>query len=111
MLRKHSYLLRDYPHLLFQCLVNEGFPEVSFKAATILEKEFFHVSYMKYLATEKQEGIVQARFYCSDTVACIDVSPENGLYGVRMPRRNHSFMVSEDREQRMAEALINHKTI
>ena len=33
--------------------------------------------YMKSLEKEGQNEAVQARFYCSDTVACFDVLPEN----------------------------------
>ena len=76
ILRKHSYLLRDHPMLLFQSLVNEGFPELSSAAASILDSELSYVSYIKYSDMGEQKGAVQARFYCSNTVACFDVSPE-----------------------------------
>lgn len=76
LLRKHSYILRDHPHLFSQCLLNEGCPEQSPRATIILENELLNVPYMKYLEKEEQNEAVQARFYCSDTVACFDVSPE-----------------------------------
>ena len=77
LLRKHSYILKDYPHLFFQCLLNEGGPELSLSAASVLETKLPDMPYMKYLKDQKhQGGPVQARFYCSDTVACFDVSPE-----------------------------------
>ena len=76
LLRKHSYLLSGHSHLLFQCLVNEGSPKLSSSAAMILETELPNVSYLTYAHAEQQEGRVQARFVCSDTVACFDVSPE-----------------------------------
>ena len=75
-LRKHSYLLKDHPQALFQSLVNEGSPELSLRAAAILENKLPHASYMKYLDKEEERGGVQGRFYCSDSVACFDVSPE-----------------------------------
>ncbi|PFX22842.1 Vegetative incompatibility protein HET-E-1 [Stylophora pistillata] len=75
-LRKHSHLLRDHPEALFQSLVNEGPPELSVKAAQILENKLPHASYMKYLDKEEEQGVVLGRFCCSDTVACFDVSPE-----------------------------------
>ena len=31
---------------------------------------------MKYLDNEKQKGAVQGRFYCSDKIACFDISPK-----------------------------------
>ena len=75
-LRKHSYLLKDHPQALFQSLVNEGSPELSLRAAAILENKLPRASYMKYLDKEEERGGVQGRFYCSDSVACFDVSPE-----------------------------------
>ncbi|XP_020604972.1 uncharacterized protein LOC110043806 [Orbicella faveolata] len=76
VLRKHSYLLRDHPHLWFQSVINEGPPELSSRAATIMENRLPTVPYMKYLDKKEENGAVQARFYCSDTVACFDVSPD-----------------------------------
>ena len=72
-LRKHSYMLRDHPHLFFQCLLNEG-PELSSKSAKILESHLPNVPYMAYVGKEEHKGADQARFYCSDTIACFDVS-------------------------------------
>ena len=74
-LRKHSYLLKDHPEALFQSLVNEGSPKLSLRAATILENKLPHASYMKCLDKDEEQGVVKGRFYCSDTVACFDVSP------------------------------------
>ena len=72
-LRKHSYMLRDHPHLFFQCLLNEG-PELSSKSAKILESHLPNVPYMAYVDKEEHKGADQARFYCPDTIACFDVS-------------------------------------
>ncbi|XP_068681586.1 uncharacterized protein [Montipora foliosa] len=76
VLRKHSYLLRDHPQLWFQSLINEGPPELSSEAAIILKNKLPTVPYMKYLDNQEENGAIKARFYCSDTVACFDVSPE-----------------------------------
>ena len=75
-LRKHSFLLRDHPLLFFQSLVNEGLPELSSMAASILDNDLSHVSYLKYVHTGEGNGAVKARFYGSDRVACFDVSPD-----------------------------------
>ena len=75
-LKKHSYILTDHPHLFFQCIVNQGsLEELSSQARTILESELF-IPYMIFLLQPKQNEAVQTRFYCSETVACFDVSPE-----------------------------------
>jgi len=76
VLRKHSYLLREHPLLWFQSVINDGPPELSSEAATILENRLPTVPYFKYLNKKEENGAVQARFYCSDTVACFDVSPQ-----------------------------------
>ena len=79
ILRKHSYVLRDHPHLFFQSLLNEGGPKLSSRAAWILESRVPMIPYMKYLDKKEQIGADQARFYCSDAIACFDVSPELDL--------------------------------
>ena len=76
LLKKHSYILVDHPHLFFQCLINEGIPELSSSAAVILESSMPQIAYMKYLDAEEQKGADQARFECSDKIVCFDVSPE-----------------------------------
>ena len=77
LLRKHSYILFDHPHLFFQCLINEGTPELSSAAARIIESSTPKIPCMKNLDNDKQnEKAVQGRFYCSDKIACFDVSPE-----------------------------------
>ncbi|XP_073251963.1 uncharacterized protein [Porites lutea] len=76
LLKKHSYILVDHPHLLFQCLINEGIPELSSSAAIILESSTPKIPYMKHLKNEDQRRANKARFYCSDKIVCFDVSPE-----------------------------------
>ena len=76
LLRRHSYLLRDNPHLFFQCVLNEGGPDLSSMAEVVLKTRLPRIPYMFYLDQADQLGAVEARFYCSDTVVCFDVSPQ-----------------------------------
>ena len=76
LLKKHSYVLVDHPHLFFQCLINEEIPELSSSAAIILESLTPKIAYMKCLDREEQKGAEKARFYCSDKIVCFDVSPD-----------------------------------
>ena len=76
LLKKHFYILVDHPHLLFQCLINEGIPELSSSAAVILESSTPKIPYMKHLKNEDQRRANKARFYCSDKIVCFDVSPK-----------------------------------
>ena len=39
LLKKYSYILVDHPHLFFQCLINEGIPELSSSAAVSLNRQ------------------------------------------------------------------------
>ncbi|XP_022795080.1 uncharacterized protein LOC111333714 [Stylophora pistillata] len=79
VLKKHLYILKDHPHLLFQCIVNGGCPkELTSRAEQILESEKT-IPYMKLLFEEDEEersDADQTRFQCSDKVVCFDVSPE-----------------------------------
>ena len=76
LLRKHAYILPDNPLLFFQCLINEGIPELASTAAGILDSSTPKIKYMTYLDKEEGRGADQAKFYCSDKVACFDVSPD-----------------------------------
>ena len=49
LLRKHSYILLDHPHLFFQCLINERIPELSPMAAGFVELSIPIIPCMKVL--------------------------------------------------------------
>ena len=78
LLRKHSYILPDHPHLFFQCLINERIPELSPMAESFVESSIPNIPCMKDLDDSKEQtrGADEARFYCSDNIACFDVSPK-----------------------------------
>ena len=78
VLRKHYYMLLDHPHLFFQCLINDGVPVLSSEAASIVESSLPTIPYMKNLDNSKEQTreADEARFYCSDNIACFDVSPK-----------------------------------
>jgi len=75
LLRKHIATLGKQPHTIFQTLLNEGGPELSSQALNLLETKYSEVAYMEYLHKKDLPGRVQARFECSDSVICFDVSP------------------------------------
>ena len=75
LLRTHISTLPELPHVIFQTLLNEGGPELSSKALDFLETRYVDIPYMEYLHKKNlHTGSVQARFHCSDRVACFDVS-------------------------------------
>ena len=56
VLKKHLYILKDHPHLFFQCIVNEGCPkELNLDAEEILESEK-NIPYMKLLLEEEERN-------------------------------------------------------
>ena len=76
LLRKHIVTLEKLPHAIFQTLLNEAGPELSYQALNLLETKYSEVAYMEYLHKEDLQGRVQAKFQCSAAVACFDVSPQ-----------------------------------
>ena len=76
LLRKHIATLEKLPHTIFQTLWNEGGPELSSQALNLLETRYSEMAYVEYLHEENVERFIQAKFRCSGTVACFDVSPQ-----------------------------------
>ena len=76
LLRKHIVTLEKLPHTIFQTLLNEGGPELSSEALTLLGTKFSETPYMEYLLKEDLQGGVRTKFQCSAVVACFDVSPQ-----------------------------------
>ena len=77
LLRKHSHELEEFPHIIFQALLNEGVHELSPEASNLLDTKYSGIPYMEYLNKGDLRGAVQTRFYCSSEVACFDVSPQS----------------------------------
>ena len=76
LLRKHLSTFTKLPHVIFQTLLNEGGPELSSKALTLLETRYSEIPYMEFLHKKDQKVLVQTKFHCSDKVVCLDVSPQ-----------------------------------
>jgi len=76
LLRKHLGTLEKLPHNIFQILLNEGGPELSSQALNVLETKYSEIVYMEYLSKKDLQGRVLAKFECSATVLCFDVSPQ-----------------------------------
>ena len=76
LLRKHINILTTLPRAIFQCLLNEAGPELSFQASDLLETKYSEIPYMEYLHKEDLQPRLQTKFVCSAEVACFDVSPQ-----------------------------------
>ena len=75
LLRKHLSTLSKIPHAIFQILLNEGGPELSAKALSLLNTKYADLPYMEYLRKKEERTDVLLRFFASDEVICFDVSP------------------------------------
>ena len=75
LLRKHVSTLSRLPRAIFQILLNEGGPELSAKALSLLNTKYADLPYMEYLRKKEERTDVLLRFFASDWVACFDVSP------------------------------------
>ena len=76
LLRKHIATLEKLPHTIFQTLLNEGGPDLSSQALNLLETRYSEMAYVEYLHKENVQRFTQAKFRCSESVACFDVSPQ-----------------------------------
>ena len=75
LLRKHLSTLSKLPHAIFQVLLNEGGPELSAKALSLLNTKYTDLPFMEYLRKKEERTDVLLRFFASDEVICFDVSP------------------------------------
>ncbi|XP_022785621.1 uncharacterized protein LOC111325967 [Stylophora pistillata] len=76
LLRRHVSILSQVPHVIFQTLLNEGGPELSAEALSLLNTRYADLPYMEYLRKKEEGEAVLMRFYASNKVACFDVSPD-----------------------------------
>jgi len=76
LLRKHFNTFRDYPHVFFQTVLNEGGPVLSPMASNMLQNKYLEIPFMEIVNKQMQQEAVLARFQCSSEVACFDVSPQ-----------------------------------
>ncbi|CAH3130641.1 unnamed protein product [Pocillopora meandrina] len=75
LLWKHLSTLSKLPYAIFQVLLNEGGPELSAKALSLLNTKYTDLPYMEYLRKKEERTDVLLRFFASDEVICFDVSP------------------------------------
>ena len=76
VLRKNLRLLTDIPHAFLQTILNQGGKVLTVEASNLLRKKYPEIPYMEVVHKETQHGSVLARFECSSTVVCFDVSPQ-----------------------------------
>ncbi|RMX57559.1 hypothetical protein pdam_00005803 [Pocillopora damicornis] len=73
--RKHLSTLSKLPYAIFQILLNEGGPELSAEALSLLNTKYADLPYMEYLRKKEERTDVLLQFVASDEVISFDVSP------------------------------------
>ena len=76
LLRKHRDRFSSHPSVFFQTVLNEGGNELSREASSLLQDKYEDKTFVEYVYKEPWHGGVLARFHCSSSVACLDVSPK-----------------------------------
>ena len=76
VIRRFSFLLRDYPHTFLQNVVNEGGGELSLKASSLLQTRYKEIVYLEFVEKDRKHDAIECRGYVSGTISGIDISPK-----------------------------------
>ena len=77
LLRKHFITFSNHPQVFLQTVLNEGGTLLSPMASNLLHNNYPEIPYLEFVHKQLKQGAVLARFPCSPTVACFDISPES----------------------------------
>ena len=77
VIRRFSFLLRDYPRTFLQNVVNEGGGDLSLKASSLLQTRYKEIVYLKFIEKDRRHGALEGRCLLSGTISGIDISPKH----------------------------------
>ena len=77
VIRRFSFLLRDYPHTFLQNVVNEGGGDLSLKASSLLQTRYKEIVYLEFIEKDRKHDALECRGLLSGTVLGIDISPKD----------------------------------
>ena len=77
VIRRFSFLLRDYPHTFLQNVVNEGGGNLSLKASSLLQTRYKEIVYLEFIEKDRKHDALENRCVLSRTISGIDISPEH----------------------------------
>ena len=86
VIRRFSFLLRDYSHTFLQNVVNEGGGDLSLKASSLLQTRYKEIVYLEFIEKDRKHDALEGRGLLSGTILGIDISPK------------HDYVVCSDRE-------------
>ena len=77
LIRKFSFLLRDYSHTFLQNVVNEGGGDLSLKASSLLQTRYKELVYLEFIEKDRKYDALESRCLLSGTISDIDISPKH----------------------------------
>ena len=77
VIRRFSFLLRDYSHTFLQSVVNEGGEDLSLKASSLLQTRYKEIVYLEFIEKDRQHDALECRCSLSSTILGIDISPKH----------------------------------
>ena len=77
LIRRFSFLLRDYPHTFLQNVVNEGGEDLSLKASSLLQTRYKEIVYLEFIEKDRKHDPLESRCVLSGTISAIDISPKH----------------------------------
>ena len=77
LIRRFSFLLRDYPHTFLQNVVNEGGGDLSLKSSSLLQTRYKEIVYLELMEKDRKHNALECRRLLSGTISGIDISPKH----------------------------------
>ena len=77
VIRRFSFLLRDYSHTFLQSVVNEGGGDLSLKASSLLQTRYKEIVYLEFIEKDRKNDALEGRCSLSSTISGIDISPKH----------------------------------
>ena len=77
LIRRFSFLLRDYPHTFLQNVVNEGGGDLSLKASSLLQTRYKEIVYLEFIEKDRKHDALENGCVLSGSISGIDISPEH----------------------------------
>ena len=77
VIRRCSFLLRNYPHTFLQTVVNEGGGDLSLKASSLLQSRYKEIVYLEFIEKDRKHDALEGRCLLSGTISGIDISPKH----------------------------------
>ncbi len=75
IIKRFVFLLRDYPQIFLQNVVNVGERELSLKASSLLQTRYKDIIYLEFVEKNRKNDALESRCLLSGKISGIDMSP------------------------------------